>query len=252
MSRIEQNTVDLQGLLNAVNSLPTGSGEGPAEDLNDVLTEQANKIAELQAILDTKASGEGGTDTRFADCADGTLASIDDDSITKARQYAFAYLTELKTVRLPNLTGGGVSLFRNCSILETVDLPQVTTLTTYSFQYCYALKNVNIPMQRSLTTGMFQECKELERLELGDITNISGTNCFKDCSKLAALIIRKTSTGVITLGNINAFDNTPIASGTGFVYLPSALVESHKSATNWSTYADQIRAIEDYPETTGG
>ena len=45
---------------------------------------------------------------------------------------------------------------------------------------------------------------------------------------------------------------TVIASGTGYVYVPSALVNSYKSATNWSTYADQIRAIEDYPDITGG
>ena len=40
--------------------------------------------------------------------------------------------------------------------------------------------------------------------------------------------------------------------GTGFVYVPAESVDTYKSATNWSTYAEQIRAIEDYPEITGG
>ena len=35
-------------------------------------------------------------------------------------------------------------------------------------------------------------------------------------------------------------------------YVPTSLVDTYKSATNWSTYAEQIRAIEDYPEITGG
>lgn len=35
-------------------------------------------------------------------------------------------------------------------------------------------------------------------------------------------------------------------------YVPTSLVEEYKSATNWSIYAEQIRAIEDYPEITGG
>lgn len=45
---------------------------------------------------------------------------------------------------------------------------------------------------------------------------------------------------------------TPMKSGTGYIYVPAALVDSYKAATNWSTYADQIRAIEDYPDITGG
>ena len=35
-------------------------------------------------------------------------------------------------------------------------------------------------------------------------------------------------------------------------YVPTSLVEAYKSATNWSACAEQIRAIEDYPEITGG
>ena len=55
-----------------------------------------------------------------------------------------------------------------------------------------------------------------------------------------------------TLANTNAFTNTPIKSGAGYIYVPAALVDSYKAATNWSVYADQIRAIEDYPDITGG
>ena len=38
----------------------------------------------------------------------------------------------------------------------------------------------------------------------------------------------------------------PIASGAGYIYVPAALVDSYKVATNWSTYAAQFRALEDY------
>ena len=37
-----------------------------------------------------------------------------------------------------------------------------------------------------------------------------------------------------------------------YIYVPRALVEDYKVATNWSTFADRIRAIEDYPEICGG
>lgn len=35
-------------------------------------------------------------------------------------------------------------------------------------------------------------------------------------------------------------------SGTGYIYVPRALVDTYKAATNWSTIADQFRALEDY------
>jgi hypothetical protein len=36
------------------------------------------------------------------------------------------------------------------------------------------------------------------------------------------------------------------------IYVPRELVDAYKVATNWSTHADNIRAIEDYPEICGG
>jgi hypothetical protein len=67
---------------------------------------------------------------------------------------------------------------------------------------------------------------------------------------LTTVILRVNK--VCTLANVSAFNNTPIKNGSGYVYVPSALVDSYKAASNWSTYAAQIRAIEDYPEICGG
>ena len=52
--------------------------------------------------------------------------------------------------------------------------------------------------------------------------------------------------------NFYAVSYTKISSGSGYIYVPAALVDSYKAAGNWQYYADQIRAIEDYPEITGG
>ena len=51
------------------------------------------------------------------------------------------------------------------------------------------------------------------------------------------------SNTVVTLGSEDAFYFTPIEDGTGYIYVPSNLVDSYKSANGWSTYANQIRAI---------
>ena len=50
----------------------------------------------------------------------------------------------------------------------------------------------------------------------------------------------------VTLSGWGWFGGTPIASGTGYIYVPSTLVETYKTATNWSTFANQFRALEDY------
>lgn len=83
-----------------------------------------------------------------------------------------------------------------------------------------------------------------------------GSSAFYGCSNLEALIIRTNE--LCTLSNTTALSVTPIAKGTGYVYVPKTLadgsdgVAAYQAATNWSTYAAQIRAIEDYPDITGG
>ena len=74
--------------------------------------------------------------------------------------------------------------------------------------------------------------------------------CFRGCDALETLIIRTPT--VAKLVNKNALQNTAIANGTGYIYVPADLVETYKTTTNWVTYADQIRAIEDYPGITEG
>lgn len=104
-------------------------------------------------------------------------------------------------------------------------------------------------MLTSLGTPGFRACTKLKLVDLPKLVSIA-TYCFYDCSVLKTLILRSNT--MCTLATKEALSNTPIKSGTGYIYVPRAMVDSYKSATNWSTYAAQIRAIEDYPEITGG
>ena len=53
------------------------------------------------------------------------------------------------------------------------------------------------------------------------------------------------------LDDVSVFSDTPISKGTGYIYVPKALVESYQAHEKWSTYSNQFRAIEDYPEICG-
>lgn len=201
-------------------------------------------------VAAAESSGSS-TDTRFADLAMGMLTGIDDDSITSLRQYAFAYSTELKTARLSGVTIMPNSVFRGCPNLESADLSNVTgTLGAYTFMDCPKLKSINVLSATNSSTSLCQNCVELERVEFGNMKTI-GTSSFSGCTKLTTLIIRREGTSVTNLSNVNAFNNTPIANKTGYIYVPSSLIDKFKAATNWTAYATQIRAIEDYPEICG-
>lgn len=58
------------------------------------------------------------------------------------------------------------------------------------------------------------------------------------------------SSGSISV--IVAHLNAESDSGAGYIYVPSALLDGFKQATNWSVFSSQFRAIEDYPDITGG
>lgn len=133
--------------------------------------------------------------------------------------------------------------------LTTVDVPNVTSIGKNAFTQCYKLQRVKLPKLTSMGSDAFSYCSKLTYADIGNANIVAWT--FASCGVLTTVVLRKTS-GVCNLANTNAFSSTPIASGKGYIYVPSALVNKYKSATNWSVFANQIRAIEDYPEICGG
>lgn len=155
-------------------------------------------------------------------------------------------------------TGGGQDEYAAAALISNVGtiFPATykNTVATKVKDTCFngytKLISVEFPMVTSVGTQAFQNCLSLKKADFSVLTSIN-IWAFNACRALEALIIRTNS--VCTLAGTNAFaNNSGIAAGTGYVYVPSALVDSYKAATNWSTYADQIRAIEDYPSITGG
>lgn len=153
-------------------------------------------------------------------------------------QRAMAKLTEYSS---DAITGAmGTNAFANIPTLVSISLPNWTSGGAYAFQGCAALANVNCPGVKAIGEYCFANCKALARIELPSLTYLS-SYAFTGCTALATVIIDKAT--VPTLQNVNAFNNTPIANGTGRIYVPSNMVDSFKAASGWSTYANQIVAI---------
>lgn len=120
-----------------------------------------------------------------------------------------------------------------------------------AMRYFTWLTTIVFPNLSSMNTGTGQ-CLSgntgLTKCDFGPVKTIAG-GCFNGDSKLTVLILRRPS-AITTLASINAFSNTPFASGKagGTLYVPSALISNYQSATNWSTilgYANNsIQPIE--------
>ena len=126
---------------------------------------------------------------------------------------------------------------------------RVTTVGAYAFQNCSGLTSVSFPNVTSIGDYAFNAAHKLAKVDLPKVTSI-GQHGFSAANALETLILRNTEK-VCSLGS-DAVSYTKISSDSGYIYVPAALVDSYKTAANWQNYADQIRAIEDYPEITGG
>lgn len=172
---------------------------------------------------------------------EGTITEFKDNIITQIINGAFyGNVGKLKILDCPNLIG-------SCSMycasgLEYLNLPLVNYVDA---QVCDGAKNLtyaNIPNVKNLGNWAFRNCKSLDEMDFNVITSIGNTT-FQSCP-LTKLIIRTET--MCTLGGVNALGGSNIANGTGYIYVPRALVDSYKAASNWSTYANQFRALEDY------
>ena len=204
-------------------------------------------LSALDALIDrsiTEISSSSVTsigNSAFHNCL--ALTTVDFPVATSIGSSAFYYCSLLTTVYFPVATSIGNSAFQACSALTTVDFPLATSIGNAAFQACSALTTVDFPVATSIRGSAFNNCSALTTVDFPVATSIGGS-AFKSCSKLKSLLLRGND--VCNLISISAFDSTPIKSGTGYIYVPSALIEQYKAATNWSTYAAQFRSLEDY------
>lgn len=111
------------------------------------------------------------------------------------------------------------------------------------FYDCDGLLNVFLPKIQTMGERCFYTCNYLQYVDLGTEVNSIGNYSFYGCSRLAKVIIRRTD-GIPTLEGSYVFDNSPIASGVGYIYVPNNLVESYRTASYWSEYANKIDGID--------
>ena len=123
--------------------------------------------------------------------------------------------------------------------LGTVSLPNAIDISG-AFQYA-TVDRLFVPAVTWFPMSSFMFAT-LGKLELRDCTRFS-YNTF-NAANVTSLILRMRS--VPTLAGGAGLERV------SWIYVYADMVDAFKSATNWATYVDRIRTIEDYPEITGG
>lgn len=153
----------------------------------------------------------------------------------------------LKKIKLPEeITKIGNSAFCYCPQLSLDKLPSSLTELGYSvFSESYLVAIKEIPSGiTSIPNSAFYKCNGITEITAyGNLISI-GSSSFGFANNFSKLVLPSV-TGIPTLTDTTSFSGTPISNGTGYIYVPDGLVDSFKSATNWSTYAAQIKPISE-------
>ena len=194
----------------------------------DKLVDSAQLDTDLTSVANAIRT-KGGTSAQLAFPADfvSAIAAIPSGGGTDYLAYRCNNNAEYSyfSVDVTNLSSG---CFRDASNLTSLVLPKLETV-----------QNTNY-----ICAG----CTKLSCVDFGMPNRIAGQMFYND-SALNVIVLRAPS--VVPLVSQNALNNnTPFASGKagGTLYVPSSLISSYQSATNWSTilgYANnQIKSIE--------
>lgn len=240
---------------------------GTLTSIGDAIREKTGKQdllspSQMATEISNISVGGGGSesDQMLEDLISGSnIATVYEkyynDRITNIRRYAFGTdnthrILSVKEFDFPNVEKVEAYAFYY-SIASKYNLPNAKIIQNWAFGENSNLTEIKLPKVYSIYTAAFYGCTKLTKLDIGgqeSITanGISANNITNNCPVLETIILRWDKCPSLT--TTNAFRG-PIEEGTGYIYVPNALIETYRSATNWSKY--NYRAIEDYPEICG-
>ena len=155
----------------------------------------------------------------------------------------------------PNLTSASIAstvtsidnqAFSECGKLETVtftdaDNSQLTIIRPNAFANCEKLSSITIPEGvGGIGEFAFVCCSALVSATLPSTLSTMGVHVFRDCTSLASVFCLASTPPT---GGSNMFNNN--ASGRK-IYVPAGSVGNYKTATYWSSYANDILGIQSH------
>ena len=163
----------------------------------------------------------------------GTTKAIASDFTS----YLSVSKSDITGVLLPECRYIGNQTFQSCSSLTQVSLPKCEYIDKFAFHNCMSFYQINLPECRYIGDNAFRNC-EIDDASLPKCEYL-GNGAFHNCW------MKSITIGYSSVCNINVdtFNGTDIAKGTGSIYVPASLVEAYKADPNWSQYSSQIFPI---------
>ena len=181
-----------------------------------------------------------------------------------------------ESLEFPNINTSKGTLFASMYYYckNGLSFPQIDTSkgTDLSRMYYGCAATESLPRmdtsKAKIMSYTFSGCNNVKKIDLSLYAIESTSNCnyvFQNCYSLKAVIIRSIPYSYYVLAS-NSFQNcyhilgttnstyNPNGAKDGYIYVPRAKISTLSSASNWSTYASQFRALEDYTKdgtTTG-
>ena len=254
------------GFVDAVGAIQAGSGGGGENQIDDII---AGNLIDVVSDAENCAEYAFYYNRYIKSVSMPNLATVPSNMLAQSTSIQSVYFpkaikigerafwnTPLEIADIPEVQDIGMQAFQGAKIAQISNMENINIISDGAFKVCKSLVGrFSFPSIVKVGYSAFQNCTGITAIEFGssqkdDNTAAVRNTVFSECTALQTVIFRATT--LLSMQNVSAFANTPIASGTGYIYVPSVLVDSYKAATNWTTYANQIRAIEDYPEITGG
>lgn len=191
---------------------------------------------------------------------DGSFEGVyENPRITALRGNPFFNCRKLTKIILDNVETVGDDfsagdLAQRCVALTEIRLPKVKNMyagiNSNAIDSSSSLKTIYMPEVEEIPQYCFSQLYGLEFLDFHKVKTIN-YHAFDSCYNLKKLIIR--TNGVCNIYK-NTMQSSPFENSTSeaYIYVPRALVEQYKAHQYWSAYANKIRAIEDFPDITGG
>ena len=199
-------------------------------------------IGQMDALIDQYISNE---DVAAYQILEGTIRKIKSDCKV-LKKSIFQGVESLTEAYLPECTGIGSMAFQDCLSIQRIYAPKLLSIganAIHSEKRIETFSCLYAPFLEDVDNSAFKFNVNLKKLD----THLKMIRSYAfSYSSVSTLIIR--SADVCTLQSTSGFSNDPVSKKTGYVYVPRALIDDYKTATHWTVYADQIRAIEDYPD----
>lgn len=195
-------------------NVPVGSGGSDVD--TEAIYQQGFTDGKAEGFIEGKEEGLAAAET-YKNNEDWLISGGERDKYVNDR------VRSIRNYGFNNATGPTIAKF-----------PLVKTLGNYAFSNNQAIEQVYFPALNTTGQNAFRGATNLRLADMGTATRID-MNTFYDATSLTTVILRGST--VTSLAGLTAFKNTPFAeggAGGGKIYVPSALIESYKTATNWS------------------